>query len=130
MRRRGRRDDGQALKPTIAAARGAGRPQELASEQASSRGAKRRSEPSSRAVAIVRKVMTTYRELLARVKDEIDEMSTMDACERLASDDAPLFVDVREPDEWDEGHIPGAVHVPRGRLESRIEGLVPDKSRE
>ncbi|HET9462278.1 MAG TPA: molybdopterin-synthase adenylyltransferase MoeB, partial [Gaiellaceae bacterium] len=44
--------------------------------------------------------------------------------------DRPLFVDVREPDEWDEGHIPGAIYTGRGRLEQRIEGLVPDKSRE
>jgi molybdopterin/thiamine biosynthesis adenylyltransferase/rhodanese-related sulfurtransferase len=73
--------------------------------------------------------MATYRELLARVRSEIDEISTIDAHERLRSSSAPLFVDVREPDEWDEGHIPGAVHVSRGRLESRIEGLIPDKSR-
>jgi sulfur-carrier protein adenylyltransferase/sulfurtransferase len=74
--------------------------------------------------------MPTYRELLARVKEEIDEISTIDAHERLRSAEAPLFVDVREPDEWDEGHVPGALHVTRGRLESRIEGLVPDKGRE
>ncbi|HSI98027.1 MAG TPA: molybdopterin-synthase adenylyltransferase MoeB [Gaiellaceae bacterium] len=73
--------------------------------------------------------MATYRELLARVKDEIEEISTIEAHERLESHAPPLFVDVREPDEWDEGHVPGAIHVTRGRLESRIEGLVPDKSR-
>jgi sulfur-carrier protein adenylyltransferase/sulfurtransferase len=73
--------------------------------------------------------MAGYRELLARVKDEIDEISTVEAHERLDDQDAPLFVDVREPDEWDEGHIPGAVYTGRGRLEQRIEGLVPDKSR-
>jgi molybdopterin/thiamine biosynthesis adenylyltransferase/rhodanese-related sulfurtransferase len=74
--------------------------------------------------------MATYRELLARVKEDIEEISSIEAHERLATPDAPLFVDVREPDEWDEGHIPDAIHVTRGRLESRIEGLVPDKSRE
>jgi sulfur-carrier protein adenylyltransferase/sulfurtransferase len=74
--------------------------------------------------------MPTYRELLARVKEEIDEISTIDAHERLTASDAPLFVDVREPDEWEEGHIPGAIHIGRGRLESRVEGLIPDKSRE
>jgi sulfur-carrier protein adenylyltransferase/sulfurtransferase len=79
--------------------------------------------------AIVRKVMATYRELLARVRTEIDEISTIDAHERLESSDESLFVDVREPDEWDEGHIPGAIYTGRGRLEQRIEGLVPDKSR-
>jgi sulfur-carrier protein adenylyltransferase/sulfurtransferase len=73
--------------------------------------------------------MAGYRELLARVKAEIDEISSIEARERHTASDAALFVDVREPDEWDEGHIPGAIHVPRGRLESRIEGLVPDKQR-
>src|SRR5687768_11141242 len=72
--------------------------------------------------------MATYRELLAQVRSEIDEISTIEAQERLESSDGTLFVDVREPDEWDEGHIPGAVYTGRGRLESRIEGLVPDKS--
>ena len=38
------------------------------------------------------------------------------------------WIDVREQDEWDEGHIPGAVHIPRGNLESRIEGFVPDRT--
>jgi sulfur-carrier protein adenylyltransferase/sulfurtransferase len=70
--------------------------------------------------------MPTYRELLEQVKGEIDEISTADAAARA---DGPLFLDVRELDEWDEGHIPGAVHVPRGNLESRVENLVPDRSR-
>jgi molybdopterin/thiamine biosynthesis adenylyltransferase/rhodanese-related sulfurtransferase len=73
--------------------------------------------------------MATYRELLSHVKNEIDEISTIDAHERLESSESPLFVDVREPDEWEEGHIPGALYTGRGRLEQRIEGLVPDKSR-
>jgi molybdopterin/thiamine biosynthesis adenylyltransferase/rhodanese-related sulfurtransferase len=73
--------------------------------------------------------MATYRELLAQVRGEIDEISTVEAHERLESSDGSLFVDVREPDEWDEGHIPGAIYTGRGRLEQRIEGLVPDKSR-
>jgi adenylyltransferase/sulfurtransferase len=67
--------------------------------------------------------MTTYRELLARTKAEIAEI---DAPAARALDGA-AWVDVREQDEWQEGHIPGAVHVPRGNLESRIEGVV-DKS--
>ena len=77
--------------------------------------------------------MTTYRELLAQTKAEIDEIGTPEAHERLGSParpDAPLFLDVRELDEWQEGHIVGAIHIPRGNLESRIEGLVPDKERE
>jgi sulfur-carrier protein adenylyltransferase/sulfurtransferase len=73
--------------------------------------------------------MATYRELLAQVKTEIDEISSIEAHERLESSDGSIFVDVREPDEWDEGHIPGAIYTGRGRLEQRIEGLVPDKAR-
>jgi molybdopterin/thiamine biosynthesis adenylyltransferase/rhodanese-related sulfurtransferase len=71
----------------------------------------------------------TYRELLARTRAEIEEISTGEALQRLTSSTPPLFVDVREPDEWEEGHIPGAIYTGRGRLEQRIEGLVPDKGR-
>ncbi len=74
--------------------------------------------------------MPTYRELLAQTKAEIDEIGTPEAHERLSEPDAPLFLDIREVDEWQEGHIAGAVHIPRGNLESRVEGLVPDKDRE
>jgi molybdopterin/thiamine biosynthesis adenylyltransferase/rhodanese-related sulfurtransferase len=41
----------------------------------------------------------------------------------------PLVIDVREQHEWDAGHIPNTVHVPRGELASRIEALVPERSR-
>ena len=74
--------------------------------------------------------MAGYRELLAHVKAEIDEISSIEAQERHSPHGGPLFVDVREPDEWEEGHIPGALYTGRGRLEQRIEGLVPDKTRE
>ena len=70
--------------------------------------------------------MSTYRELLQQVKSEIDEIGVPDAAELRESEPA-IFVDVRDRNEWDEGHIPGAVHVPRGNLESRIEGAVPDR---
>jgi molybdopterin/thiamine biosynthesis adenylyltransferase/rhodanese-related sulfurtransferase len=76
--------------------------------------------------------MATYRELLQHVKGEIDEVDAGEARELLRPSErerAPAIVDVRERDEWDEGHIPGAVHVPRGHLESRIENAAPDKTR-
>jgi molybdopterin/thiamine biosynthesis adenylyltransferase/rhodanese-related sulfurtransferase len=69
--------------------------------------------------------MTTYRDLLARTKSEISEI---DARSAQALEDA-VWVDVRETEEWQEGHLPGAVHVPRGNLESRIENVAPDKAR-
>ncbi len=69
--------------------------------------------------------MASYRELLQEVKQRIVEV---EAREAQAIEDA-AWIDVREQDEWDEGHIPGAVHIPRGNLESRIEGAVPDRAR-
>jgi molybdopterin/thiamine biosynthesis adenylyltransferase/rhodanese-related sulfurtransferase len=71
--------------------------------------------------------MASYRELLQQVKAEIDEVDASRARELLA-EGAAAAVDVRERDEWEEGHIPGAVHIPRGSLEGRIEGAVPDRS--
>jgi sulfur-carrier protein adenylyltransferase/sulfurtransferase len=72
--------------------------------------------------------MASYRELLEQVKAEIEEVDARRARELLESE-GPAVVDVREQGEWDEGHLPGAVHVPRGYLESRIENAVPDRSR-
>jgi molybdopterin/thiamine biosynthesis adenylyltransferase/rhodanese-related sulfurtransferase len=71
--------------------------------------------------------MASYRELLQQIKGEIEEIDVSRGRELLAEADAAV-VDVRERDEWAEGHIPGAVHIPRGSLESRIEGVVPDRT--
>jgi sulfur-carrier protein adenylyltransferase/sulfurtransferase len=73
--------------------------------------------------------MPTYRDLLNQVKAEIEEIDSSSAATLLEGDDRPVFLDVRERDEWDEGHIPGAIHLPRGNLESRIENAVGDRSR-
>jgi molybdopterin/thiamine biosynthesis adenylyltransferase/rhodanese-related sulfurtransferase len=72
--------------------------------------------------------MPSYRDLLQQVKSEIEEVDAAQARELVESAEPPLLVDVREDDEWNEGHIPGAVHVPRGFLESRIEAAAPDRS--
>jgi molybdopterin/thiamine biosynthesis adenylyltransferase/rhodanese-related sulfurtransferase len=72
--------------------------------------------------------MPTYRELLQQTRSEISEIDATQARGRIETGE-PVVVDVREQDEWDEGHIAGAVHVPRGHLESRIERLAPDTGR-
>ncbi|MGI9186100.1 MAG: molybdopterin-synthase adenylyltransferase MoeB [Gaiellales bacterium] len=71
--------------------------------------------------------MTTYRELLAQVKEEISEIDARQLTDELAAAQPPLLIDVREPDEYEQGAIAEAVHIPRGFLESRIEGAAPDK---
>ena len=72
--------------------------------------------------------MNSYRDLLQQVKGEIAEVDASRARDLIAEGETAV-VDVRERGEWDEGHLPGAVHVPRGNLESRIEAAVPDKAR-
>ncbi len=79
--------------------------------------------------ATLSRAMASYRELLQRVKLEIGEVGAARARELLDGDDRFAIIDVRERDEWDEGHLPGAIHIPRGSLESRIEQAVPDRDR-
>jgi sulfur-carrier protein adenylyltransferase/sulfurtransferase len=72
--------------------------------------------------------MPSYRELLAQLRSEIAEVDVVRARDLLSAADRPLLVDIRELEEWSEGRIPGAVHIPRGNLESRIEQAAPDKT--
>ncbi len=70
----------------------------------------------------------TYQDLLAKAREQVPEIQVAELAERLADARPPLVVDVREQSEWDEGHVPGAVHVPRGFMESRIAGVArPDQ---
>jgi len=71
--------------------------------------------------------MSSYRDFLQDTREQIDEIEVGRAREVRDEADAPVFLDVREREEWDEGHIPGAVHIPRGWLESRIEQAVPSR---
>jgi sulfur-carrier protein adenylyltransferase/sulfurtransferase len=71
--------------------------------------------------------VATFQDLFSEAKAHVDEIDAQTAADLGRSGGAKI-VDVREKPEWDEGHIPGAVHVPRGYLELRIENAVPDKS--
>jgi molybdopterin/thiamine biosynthesis adenylyltransferase/rhodanese-related sulfurtransferase len=65
-------------------------------------------------------------EVLRQIKSRIDEVDPAAVREQVGN--GAVIVDVREPEEWSAGHIPGAIHVPKSYLESRIEGAVPDRS--
>jgi molybdopterin/thiamine biosynthesis adenylyltransferase/rhodanese-related sulfurtransferase len=70
----------------------------------------------------------SYQDLLASAREQVPEVQVPDLAARRSSGDSPLVIDVREQHEWDEGHIPGAIHIPRGFLESRIAGVAkPDQ---
>ena len=64
-------------------------------------------------------------ELLRQVKSQIDEVDPSEVNELI--EEGVALIDVRETDEFAAGHLPGAKHIPRGYLESRIEGVVPDR---
>ena len=72
--------------------------------------------------------MPTFRDLLAAAKAEITEIDTGAAAERIAS--GAVVLDVREPDEYDQGALAGAIHIPRGHLEAQIENRLTDKNAE
>jgi molybdopterin/thiamine biosynthesis adenylyltransferase/rhodanese-related sulfurtransferase len=69
--------------------------------------------------------VATFRDLLSQVKQSIREVDPEGA---EAQRDQAVFLDVREADEYAQGAIPGAVHIPRGYVELQIEGRVQDKS--
>ena len=72
--------------------------------------------------------VATYREHLAATRREIREVTAAEAEQLLGAETRPVLVDVRERDEYEQGYIPGAVHIPRGNLESRIENTVSDRN--
>ena len=71
--------------------------------------------------------MPTFRELLSQAKGKIREIDTAEAEQLIASTPEAVVVDVREADEYEQGALPGVVHIPRGFLELQVEGKVPDK---
>jgi molybdopterin/thiamine biosynthesis adenylyltransferase/rhodanese-related sulfurtransferase len=73
------------------------------------------------------KLVVSARDYLAATKQQIREETAQEAAERLAAEPRPVLLDVRERDEYEQGFIPGAVHIPRGNLESRIEANVPER---
>ncbi len=69
--------------------------------------------------------MASFRDLLASTKSEIREVTTAEADE-LRVVDGTVTLDVREPDEYEQGALPGALHIPRGTLETSIEMRIPN----
>src|SRR3954451_1298542 len=64
-------------------------------------------------------------DVIKQIRSQIDEVDPAEVQRQAAN--VAVLVDVRETEEFEAGHIPGAKHVPRGYLESRIETAVPDR---
>ncbi len=63
----------------------------------------------------------SLKDLVADAKSRIREISASDAAEAIKKNPNTLVLDVREPAEWAEGHLPGALLVPRGMLEAKAD---------
>src|SRR6188768_1631464 len=71
----------------------------------------------------------TGAEVIRKIRSEVEEVDPSDVKATLSNGNGIVLLDVRESDEWDAGHLPGAKHVARGYLESRVEGAIgPDRS--
>ncbi len=70
----------------------------------------------------------TYQELMAEARDSVPEVTIDEVQAQMENGARPTLLDVREREEYREGHLEGSVPLPRGFLEMRIEEAVPDKS--
>jgi adenylyltransferase/sulfurtransferase len=70
--------------------------------------------------------MKTVRDMVAEAKQVVPEVSVQDVHRRLAEGSPPKLIDVRDPDEYREGAIPGAIPISRGFLEFKAPEAVPD----
>src|SRR5260221_14623833 len=71
--------------------------------------------------------MPSFRDLLQETKSRIREVPTAVAAEAI-DEPGTVVLDVREADEYEQGALPGSIHIPRGFLESQIESKVTDRA--
>jgi molybdopterin/thiamine biosynthesis adenylyltransferase/rhodanese-related sulfurtransferase len=71
----------------------------------------------------------SFQDIMAEARKEIPEVTAQQVNELLKNNGkSPVVVDVRESDEWRQGHLEGALPLPRGFLEIKVESAVPDKN--
>lgn len=71
---------------------------------------------------------TTGRDLIGAALQAIPTVSNTDLNAKLSAGERIVVLDVREQEEWNDGHIPQGTFLARGRIEGRVEEIIPDKS--
>ena len=70
----------------------------------------------------------TGSEMIEAAKREVEGMPISEVNDKLQSAEELVVLDIREPDEWDAGHIEQATFLARGRIEGNVEKMIPDKN--
>ncbi len=65
--------------------------------------------------------MPIPKEVIEAARKNVEEITPAETKARLDRGEVDLIVDVREPDEWQQGHIPGALHVPMALLQEQAD---------
>jgi rhodanese-related sulfurtransferase len=71
----------------------------------------------------------TGEDLIEEAKQQIEEVTPEQVREMQARGESTVYLDVREPNEWNLGRLPKAVHLPRGNLETKVEGIIDRKQK-
>jgi len=66
----------------------------------------------------------TGQDLIDEAKQQIEQVTPEQVRDMQARKERVVYLDVREPNEWNLGHLPHAIHLPRGNLEGKVEGLI------
>ena len=72
--------------------------------------------------------MSDFKEILSQTKKQIKEVSVQEVRDKLNPDNGFTLLDVREGDEWEQGHLDQAIFLPRGFLEVKADKMLTDKS--
>ena len=70
--------------------------------------------------------MASFRDLLSAAKGQITEIDTAAAEAQILANPATVVLDVREPDEYEQGALRNVLHIPRGHLEAQVEAKILD----
>jgi len=72
--------------------------------------------------------MSDFKEILSQTKQQIKEVTVQDVRDKLNPDNGFTLLDVREGDEWEQGHLDKAVFIPRGFLEVKADKMLTDRN--
>lgn len=74
------------------------------------------------------RIMSTFQEYKESIRKIIRELTAQESFKKVQKEPKTVIIDVRDTENWNELHIPGAIHIPRGLLELKIEEHIPDKN--